>query len=298
MLDPIIVRCESRDEWLAERRKSIGASEVAVIFGESPFMTPLRLWAQKTGREGPTEETEAMRMGHLLEPIIAQRLQEESGHVLADPGDFTIYRHPDTPWLHATPDRMCDPDGQAQLKAPGAHFKADWESGAPLHVEIQVQAEMHSTMRNWSDIAALVGGQEFRWCTVSRNQEFIDGMIERCEEFLKLVQSDTPPEATAKDTSFIAKLYPEHAKGMIIEPEAVDEGFFRHVQEYDTLKEEVKHAQSALDYHEAKIKMFMGEAEILNLPDGSAFTWKTQNVKEFIVKAHTTRPLKRKQAKS
>ena len=37
----------SRDEWLKERTKGIGGSDVATILGLNPYKTPLQLWEEK-----------------------------------------------------------------------------------------------------------------------------------------------------------------------------------------------------------------------------------------------------------
>jgi hypothetical protein len=39
----------SRTEWLAARQPNIGASEVAALFGEHPFLTEFELFRQKSG---------------------------------------------------------------------------------------------------------------------------------------------------------------------------------------------------------------------------------------------------------
>ena len=43
---PAIVR-SPRDAWLAERRKGIGASDVAAILGEDPRRSALSVYAEK-----------------------------------------------------------------------------------------------------------------------------------------------------------------------------------------------------------------------------------------------------------
>ena len=43
-------------EWLEWRALGISASEVAVILGRSPYKTPWRLWAEKTGLVRPETE--------------------------------------------------------------------------------------------------------------------------------------------------------------------------------------------------------------------------------------------------
>lgn len=52
---------------------TVGGSDVAAIFGVSPWTTPLELWMIKKGRmKAPVKSNqEQLMMGHLLEPIAA-----------------------------------------------------------------------------------------------------------------------------------------------------------------------------------------------------------------------------------
>ena len=51
-----------RESWLAGRKNSIGASEVAAAIGISPFMTPNELWEIKTGRREPKDLSTSSRV--------------------------------------------------------------------------------------------------------------------------------------------------------------------------------------------------------------------------------------------
>lgn len=69
----------SREDWLSERRKTIGGSDAAGIVGLSKWASPYSIWAEKTGRVPEKEDTEAMRQGRDLEEYVAQRWAKESG---------------------------------------------------------------------------------------------------------------------------------------------------------------------------------------------------------------------------
>lgn len=66
-------------QWLAARMHgpsgkipyTVGGSDVAAVFGVSPWTTPLELWMIKKGRMKPPAKGNAnqLEMGHLLEPI-------------------------------------------------------------------------------------------------------------------------------------------------------------------------------------------------------------------------------------
>ena len=45
----------SREEWLHNRLKGIGGSEVSAIVGQNPYMNNFELWEYKTGRKQPED---------------------------------------------------------------------------------------------------------------------------------------------------------------------------------------------------------------------------------------------------
>ena len=79
MLDTISTAKMSHEEWLEERRKSIGGSDAAAVIGMSRFASPYTVWMDKTGRLPEKEDTEAMRIGRDLEEYVAKRFEEASG---------------------------------------------------------------------------------------------------------------------------------------------------------------------------------------------------------------------------
>lgn len=68
-------------EWLKEREIRIGGSDANVVALASPYLTPFQLWQIKTGKK-PKPEGWAMAKGHDLEPIIMERYQAMTGHIV------------------------------------------------------------------------------------------------------------------------------------------------------------------------------------------------------------------------
>jgi len=56
MLTKIPIADMSHEDWLAERRKSLGGSDVGAIVGLHRYATPYTVWAEKTGRIPPKED--------------------------------------------------------------------------------------------------------------------------------------------------------------------------------------------------------------------------------------------------
>ena len=73
----------SREEWLSYRRRGIGGSDVASIFGISPFRTARDIYYDKLNIASVDEyegNWVAMEMGNLLEPLVAKIFGKKTGY--------------------------------------------------------------------------------------------------------------------------------------------------------------------------------------------------------------------------
>ena len=69
-------------EWLAWRRKGIGGSDAAAIMGISPFRTARDIYYDKLNiapQENSEENWVALKMGHLLEDLVAEIFSHKTG---------------------------------------------------------------------------------------------------------------------------------------------------------------------------------------------------------------------------
>lgn len=84
----------SRTRWLECRAHgpkgdieyTVGGSDVAVIFGVSPWTTPLELWLIKKGRMKPKQppNPDQLEMGHMIEPIAAHFYAKKTGNLVTE----------------------------------------------------------------------------------------------------------------------------------------------------------------------------------------------------------------------
>lgn len=283
-----------RDRWLEERRNSIGASEVPTVLGLNPWDTPLQLALRKRGELPDKEETEAMRMGRKLEPVIAELYEEETGRKTEDVGAYAIQRNPDHPHVHATLDRIVrthpGKDGDLQIKTVGAHMAHHWEGMVPLYVQAQVQCEMAVAKLSWGSVAALIGGQRFVWQDIERNDKFIVYMVAEIETFWVMIQRGDLPEAGATDREALKLLHPQHVETKAIDLPVEAIGF--DVQRVQALAE-IKSWELLKNKAEARLMQLIGDAEIGILPNGNRYSWKTGERKAYSVPAGMTRTLRR-----
>ena len=59
MVTKIPIDGMSREEWLAERRKSLGGSDMGAVLGLNKYRSPYAVWAEKTGLIGEAPDNEA-----------------------------------------------------------------------------------------------------------------------------------------------------------------------------------------------------------------------------------------------
>ena len=70
----------SHQEWLEDRRKGIGGSDVATILGLNQYKSAYQLWLEKTGQvELKDTESEPAYWGNVLEEVVAKEFQERTG---------------------------------------------------------------------------------------------------------------------------------------------------------------------------------------------------------------------------
>jgi putative phage-type endonuclease len=172
-------------EQREERRQFIGASDVPIILGLSPYKgkDPKHLYAEKyQGLELPEDEDESeeQEWGHLLEAAILKRYAEKlqvqyPGAALNAPCPRRI--HPTLPWAACTPDGEVYHDAESwgvDGKNVGAYNGEGWgpdgSSIVPVHIEAQMRWSMFVTGRSRWDVARLLGGNRFRMYTILRDE--------------------------------------------------------------------------------------------------------------------------------
>ena len=307
-----------KQDWLELKRNFVGASDTATLFGVNPWDTTLALWGRKTGRIAPKQMTEQMEVGELMEPVTAALYCRRTGRSIypefADPKDASVHRFGpmamyslnDCP-LSCTPDRLIAPIqwrgemqmGTCQLKNTNFRMEKDWAldengvSSVPLHVQMQVQAEMAVLGCAWGSAAVVIGGCDFRCADIERNEAFIQSLMVKAAQFMWYVKNDKqPPDLSPDDRDTLNELYPEHTPGKVI---ALPDEAGIITERYELAKAAMDHNESIVEHCKAQIQAMLGDAEKGIVPgDGGAWTWKHQaacEVKAFTRKA--SRPLRR-----
>jgi putative phage-type endonuclease len=185
---------KTHEEWLEDRRKGIGGSDVGVVLGLNKYKSPYTLWAEKSGLLHTEEiDNESMRIGRDLEDYVAKRFMEATGHtVVTSDYSFQSERYP---FMLANVDRLLtdEPCG-LECKTASALTRYDFENGdIPPSYYCQCMHYMAVTgLKKWY-IAILVMGKGFYWFEINRDEEEIKALIEAEEDFWNKVQTGEAP---------------------------------------------------------------------------------------------------------
>lgn len=207
----------SRDDWLSVRRTGIGSSDAAAAVGLSPYVSPLALWVDKTGRSdgmpslAPDDTTSPTYWGTLLEPIVAAVYTRVTGNRVRKIN--AVLRHPTIPWMLANIDREIVGASDVQIlecKTAGEHGARLWRDGIPEYVELQVQHQLAVTGKTAAHVAVLLCGQALEVFRVARDDAVIARLIELEERFWRYVETDTPPPTDGSESAdrALRHLYP------------------------------------------------------------------------------------------
>lgn len=258
-------------------RYTIGGSDAAAAAGIDPHKSRVMLWLEKKGRiEQP--ETEAMRWGKLLEPVIFEELRERGYEVYVP----KVYRggvnwDNGRPWLTGHPDAVLEGDHAGtvlEAKTVNQWAKREWNGEPPLAYVAQVQHYLHLTGLDRGLLAVLVGGQRLETYEIKRNQHAIDRLLEREEEFYGYLVRDEPPPPDSSESAreAVAAMFPEHTAGRVVR---LDRSQMRRLRELRARREQRDTIDAQVRGLENELKAAMGDAETAISPhDEPVLRWK------------------------
>lgn len=203
---------EREEDWHALRLRHVGASEVAILFGQQPDYAPglFALWQVKAGRMPPPPvENERVRWGLLLEDAIAAAAAEREGWDVR-PGQYASRTG-----LGATLDRIiaapgpndagCEGPGVLELKnTDWLVHRRQWGEEPPVHILLQLQAQLLATGFSWGAVAVLVGGNDLRIYRYRARPALHLEIARRVDAFWASVRAGQAPNADGSDATFRA----------------------------------------------------------------------------------------------
>lgn len=298
MLHKISTNGMSREDWLSERRKSLGGSDMGAVLGLNRYRSPFTVWAEKTGRMPEAEDNEAMRIGRDLEGYVASRFEEKSGKRVQALN--ALLRNDDCPHLHANIDRRVRGEKAGlECKTASALSMKNY-AGGEFPESYYAQCVAYLAVTGWERwyLAALVLGRGFYvyqittkeedecpdWCesSIYVSPEELDALRRAAADFWEsYVEPDiAPPMDGAESTTDALETIYSESGGEV-------ELFGREalLSEYRALGERAKAITREAEAIKQQIMRDMGEAE-KGWCRGYTVSWAAQSRSTFDVKAY------------
>lgn len=263
--------------WHETRLTGLGGSDIAAICGLDKWTSPLEIWHTKTGNSVPRERNSALSeaglMGHLLEPIVAQRFTDITS-LPAYPSPGTL-RALDPTWALANLDRVTLENGEygvLELKTRSSYALDEWTEEPPTGPWLQVQHYLGVTGWRFGYIACLIGGQRTIVHRVERDEDTIAGLRAIGAEFWQQVQDRTPPpvNGSAACTDLLNRLHPEPTVDMVVADADEVERLLR--ERRDALLA-MAGPEATLAAAENRLKEIAGDAREVHIRGQRAYEW-------------------------
>lgn len=267
------------DEEILERRKGVGSSEVAALFGEGyAGQTELSLYLEKTGQLSSTlESSEAMEWGLALEEPIAQMVAQRTGLKIRRQPVMRWMKNPAENPLFSSIDRqiVAHPRGPGvmEIKNYNEFLGRTIESleDVPLKVRVQAMHQLAVTGYDWGVVAILVGGNRLVHFEFERDQDAIDAIVQRCREFMHRVYTQTPPSVDARSEDILKEVYSKGGQPALV---CHDPQLRRIAEDMTEWKARTKAAEEEWAVRKNVFRLYMGDAEAVEIPGYGEIQWK------------------------
>ena len=264
------------------------------VLGMNEYSSPYTVWAEKTGKLPPKEETEYMKLGHDLEDYVAKRFTEKSGLKVAK--DTATWRNSKYPHLHANIDRkIVKQRAGLECKITSSFSEKNYRDGKfPDRFYAQCVEYLCVTELDRWYLAVLVYGKGIfiyqltripndtipEWCESSVYVD--DAEIESLAKFgndfwVNYVEKGTPPAVDGSDstTKTISTIFPNS------NTESVNLFAYEDaLKQYIALGKQIKELEKLQQEMANKVKSFMNEAG-KGESDGFKVSWLTTDRATF-----------------
>jgi putative phage-type endonuclease len=282
----------TQKQWQDYRQKQqgLGGSDIAAALGINKYKSARRLWSELTGavqREDISDKP-AVRMGNKLEPIVAELFAEETGYKVRK--NNWILQHDTIDYLYANIDReVILPDGSRavlECKTSNYNMRKYWEGDSvPKEYMAQVQYYLMITGYQKAFMAVLIGGVDFDYWIIERNEAIIADIEKQAADFWQHVLDGTMPAIDGSEDAakLLLESYTEADKDLIVDlPDADAE----KVEMREILQQQKKELEAQINAIDNYFKDKIGQAGATAAKAGSYYVnWNIQNRRSFDEKA-------------
>lgn len=267
-------------DWLRMRAFDLTSTDIAALFGCSPYCTAFELWHRKKNQQiVDIDPNERMKWGTRLQDAIAAGIAEEEGWTTRRMNEYI--RIPELR-LGSSFDHSIElhdeKEGFGLLEIKNVdfiQFKQGWlidDDGsieAPAHIELQAQHQMLVSGRSYNYIGALVGGNDLKLLPREKNDKIHKAIVAKAEAFWASIEANEPPDPDfARDAEYINSIYNFAEPGKVIDISGNAE-LEEKLRLYKEHTEASKKATESRDAIKAELLTKIGAAEKVIFSGGS-----------------------------
>lgn len=278
-----------------ERRKGIGASEIAQACNLSSYGSAFELWERKTGRAEPVATTIAMEIGNLLEGFLIEvfcREMAKAGQHWVEKGSYqqAKFRDKEHDWLWATLDTVVMCEGELcplECKTTTSRNKALTADAIPTEWFCQSQIQMHVLGAKRAFFSILVD-KTWQWREVQYDEKVAKTLINKAQEFWHHVQNDIVPPASwahSEELDNRLALLPASADVIHADDYPLQEALMDDVTDYEDLGRQIGNLEKKREEIRVSLLRHLGDKSSGLLLDGRMLKVTKTARREYVVPA-------------
>lgn len=265
--------------WHALRAQDLTSTDIAALFGLSPYKTHFELWHEKkSGEPVRIQQNERMKWGNRLEASVALGIAEDRGWTVRPfkeygrlPGlrlgssfDFRILAH-----LPADGAQRRELDVDAILEIKCVDFRAfrdgwtveDDYIEAPPHIELQVQHQLLVSGLRRAYIGVLVGGNDVRILEREADPQVHAGILAKAREFWQSTADGRAPDPVMPDdAAAVIRMHQFAEPGKLLDARE-DATLADQLMRYHRLGSDIRRLQEDRDVLKAELLQRIGDYE-------------------------------------
>jgi hypothetical protein len=278
-------------------RRTISATQSPALYNASPYLTPWLLYQYMRGADLDHGETERMRWGLKLQPLVLDQVRTDlkleiepnldNRYVSSSHGPIGYTRDA----IVHCPDRGV---GAVEVKCCFDYgtWMREWDGGKtpPRHVELQLQHQLTvgdgAIPFSWGVIAVWVGA-EVKYFERKRDDTVSIDLVTRCFAFMRDVEAKKEPDpfGAAVELPMLAQLFPiVKGKELDLREDPIGAGVAQLAADLMSYKEQENFFGKAAKAARERLLFTAKDAETVLLP-GATLKLRTVNVKEHMRKA-------------
>jgi predicted phage-related endonuclease len=279
-LTRISITPDNEAHWLSLRTQDLTSTDVAALFGLSPYKTLFELHHEKLdGKVVRIDDNDRMLWGRRLQDAIAFGIAEDQGleirpmleyirlpdQRIGSSFDYAIEGvRPGSIWA-----RYFDQNGPGILEIKNVDwlaFRKGWTVEddyveAPAHIEIQTQHQQLVSGREWSLIGALVGGNRYEILQRAADPQVHAGILAAARQFWSDLKAGiAPPPVMPDDAAAVIAMNQYAAPGKLLDARG-NPAVIAAVAEYAAASARAKEAEEAKQVAKADLLLAIGDAE-------------------------------------